>query len=133
MPSRLSPTEKIRAEIEALFGSGRDLSEVLENVARLGARLIMQAAVEADVEEFLGRARYQRQAEEAGTHEQLLRRQRDYWSLYMSGSSIARGLLGRRGQPDRAGAETTKQEPAGRESKNHSGARPGDPETRRCG
>jgi len=31
---------------------------------------------------------------EAGTHEQLLERQRDYWSLYMSGSSIARGLLG---------------------------------------
>ncbi len=43
-----------------LFGSGRELSEVLEDVARLGARLIMQAAVEAEVAEFLGRARYQR-------------------------------------------------------------------------
>jgi ATP-binding cassette, subfamily B, bacterial len=43
---------------------------------------------------------------EAGTHEQLLQRQRDYWSLYMSGSSIARGLLGSGGHPDGAGAVT---------------------------
>jgi putative transposase len=63
VPSRVSPTEKIRSEIDALFGSGRELSEVLEDVARLGARLIMQAAVEAEVEEFLGRARYQRRTE----------------------------------------------------------------------
>jgi transposase-like protein len=62
VPSRVSPTEKIRGEIDALFGSGRDLSEVLEDVARLGARLIMQSAVEAEVEQFLGRARYQRRA-----------------------------------------------------------------------
>jgi len=55
VPSRVSPTEKIRGEIDALFGSGRELSEVLEDVARLGARLIMQAAVEAEVEQFLGR------------------------------------------------------------------------------
>ena len=63
MPSGVSPTEKIRSEIDALFGSGRELSEVLEDVARLGARLIMQAAVEAEVEEFLGRARYQRRVD----------------------------------------------------------------------
>jgi hypothetical protein len=31
--SRVSPTEKIRGEIDALFGSGRELSEVLEDVA----------------------------------------------------------------------------------------------------
>jgi ATP-binding cassette, subfamily B, bacterial len=31
---------------------------------------------------------------EAGTHEQLLQRQRDYWSLYLAGSSMARGVLG---------------------------------------
>ena len=63
MPSRVSPTEKIRGEIDALFGSGRDLAEILEDVARLGARLIMQTAVEAEVEQFLGRARYQRRAD----------------------------------------------------------------------
>ncbi len=33
--------ERIRAEIDALFGGDRDLAEVLEDVARLGARLII--------------------------------------------------------------------------------------------
>jgi putative transposase len=62
VPVRVSPIDKIHAQMDALFGSGRDLVEVLEEVARLGARLIMQTAVEAEVEEFLGRARYQRRA-----------------------------------------------------------------------
>ena len=62
MSVRVSPTEKIRRQIDALFEEGIDLAEVLEQVARLGARLIMQTAVEAEVEEFLGRARYQRAA-----------------------------------------------------------------------
>ena len=60
---RVSPTERIRGEIDALFDGSRDLSEVIEDVARLGARLIIQTAVEAEVEVFLGRARYQRAAE----------------------------------------------------------------------
>jgi putative transposase len=63
VPVRVSPTDKIRSELDVLFGSGRDLAEILEDVARLGARLIMQSALEAEVEEFLGRARYQRRAE----------------------------------------------------------------------
>ena len=57
MSVRVSPTEKIRRQIDALFKEGIDLAVVLEQVARLGARLIMQTAVEAEVEEFLGRAR----------------------------------------------------------------------------
>jgi len=60
--SRVSPTDRIRAEIDALFTGERDLVEVLEDVARLGARLLIQTAVEAEVAEFLGRARYQRAA-----------------------------------------------------------------------
>ena len=60
MSARVSPTDKIRAELDALFTADRDLVEVLEDVARLGARLIIQAAVEAEVTEYLGRARYQR-------------------------------------------------------------------------
>src|ERR1700686_1183654 len=59
---RVSPAEKIRGEIDALFDGSRDLSEIIEDVARLGARLIIQTAVEAEVEVFLGRARYQRAA-----------------------------------------------------------------------
>lgn len=63
MSVRVSPTEKIRHEIDALFTEGIDLAKTLEQVARLGARLIIQTAVEAEVEEFLGRARYQRVAQ----------------------------------------------------------------------
>jgi putative transposase len=59
---RVSPTEAIRAEIDALFTAERDLVDILEDVARLGARLIIQAAMEAEVGAFLGRARYQRTA-----------------------------------------------------------------------
>jgi putative transposase len=53
---RVSPTEKIRGEIDALFDGSRELSEIIEAVARLGARLIIQTAVEAEVDVFLGRA-----------------------------------------------------------------------------
>jgi len=57
---RVSPTERIRADIDQLFASDRDLGDVLEDVARLGVRLLMQAALEAEVTEFLGRDRYAR-------------------------------------------------------------------------
>jgi len=63
VPVRVSPTEKIRGEIDALFDGSRELAEIIEDVARLGARLIIQAAVEAEVDVFLGRARYQRAAD----------------------------------------------------------------------
>ncbi len=60
MSARVSPTDRIRSEIDALFDGSREIGEVIEDVARLGARLIIQTAVEAEVEVFLGRARYQR-------------------------------------------------------------------------
>ena len=63
MSVRVSPSEKIRGQIDALFDGSQDLVEVLEEVARLGAQLIIQAAVEAEVSEFLGRGRYQRAAD----------------------------------------------------------------------
>ena len=44
MSARVSPTERIRADIDALFTGDRDLTEVLEDVACLGARLIIQTA-----------------------------------------------------------------------------------------
>jgi transposase-like protein len=58
---RVSPTERVRAQIDELFASGRELGEVLEEVAQLGVRLLMQTAMEAEVTEFLGRDRYQRE------------------------------------------------------------------------
>jgi putative transposase len=60
VPPRLSPVERIRAQIDELFASEQDLAQVLEQVARLSVRLVMQAAVEAEVSEFLGRERYAR-------------------------------------------------------------------------
>jgi len=57
---RVLPVERIRAEIDQLFSSDRDLASILEDVARLSVRLVFQTALEAEVEEFLGRARYQR-------------------------------------------------------------------------
>ncbi len=58
MSTRVSPVERIRADIDELFASERDLGEVLEEVARMGVRLLMQTAIEAEVTEFLGRERY---------------------------------------------------------------------------
>jgi transposase-like protein len=57
---RVSPTERLRAEIDELFASDRELASILEDVARLSVRSMMQTALEAEVDEFLGRARYQR-------------------------------------------------------------------------
>jgi len=61
---RVSPTEKIRDQIGARVGvlvdEGRGLAEIIEELARLGAELLIQTALEAEIDEFLGRLRYQR-------------------------------------------------------------------------
>ena len=62
MPHRVSPTDRVRGHIDELFASGKPLPEILEQLARLGAQLLMQAALEAEITEFLGRDRYQRAA-----------------------------------------------------------------------
>jgi putative transposase len=62
VPVRVSPTDRVRHHIDELFAENRPLPEILEDVARLGAQLLMQAALEAEVTEFLGRDRYQRAA-----------------------------------------------------------------------
>jgi transposase-like protein len=55
VPARVSPTDAIRAEINELFGSGRDIAEVLEEVMRLSARLVLQQVLEDEVTSWLGR------------------------------------------------------------------------------
>lgn len=50
----------LRAEIDELLSGQGDLAEVLEQVTSLSVRLMLQAAVEAEVTEFLGRDRYAR-------------------------------------------------------------------------
>lgn len=63
MSSRVSPAVCLRAEIDEVFASGVDLAGAVERVARLGAQLLLQAALEAEVTAFLGRERYARAAD----------------------------------------------------------------------
>jgi transposase-like protein len=68
VPARLSPTERIRAQLDELFAGGQPLAETLEEAARLSVRLVIQAALEAEVSEFLGRDRYQRRPDAGPGH-----------------------------------------------------------------
>jgi putative transposase len=58
---RVSPTERLHSEIDAVFAEGNDLAGAIEQVAQLGARLLLQTALEAEITMFLGRERYERQ------------------------------------------------------------------------
>lgn len=60
MSIRVSPIDRIHDQIDALYDAGIPLGEVIEETARLGARLLLQQAMEAEVDEFLGRGRYVR-------------------------------------------------------------------------
>jgi len=55
-------SERIRADIDEPFDPENhgDLGDTLERVARLGARLLLQTALETEVAAFLGRNRYER-------------------------------------------------------------------------
>src|SRR5450755_2589049 len=57
---KVAPSERFRRELdEVLAGVGGE-EDPIETVGRLGARLILQQALEDEVTEFLGRARYER-------------------------------------------------------------------------
>jgi putative transposase len=61
--ARVAPSERFRSELdEVLAGVGREQDPV-ETIGRLGARLILQQALEDEVSEFLGRGRYERTEE----------------------------------------------------------------------
>jgi len=59
---RVLPTDRIRARLGELFSQDRELPGIVEDVARFGAQLLMQAAFEAEVTGFPGCDRYQRPA-----------------------------------------------------------------------
>ena len=63
---RVSASDRFRARVDELFGSGRELGQILEEVARNAVALLFQVALEAEVTEFLGRERY---ARGEGVHE----------------------------------------------------------------
>src|SRR4051794_13014981 len=59
------PSAEIEAQIDQLLavGVGENPRESLSELARLGARLIIQRAVEDEFDAWLGRARYERRPE----------------------------------------------------------------------
>lgn len=62
----ITPSDRFKADLDdALAGVEVD-EDPVETVARLGARLILQQALEAEVELFLGRGRYERAEEPVG-------------------------------------------------------------------
>ena len=65
MGRTLRPLAEIQAEIGKLLGKGLvdDRQKMLGDLARLGARLIIQRAVEEEFNGWLGRARYERRPE----------------------------------------------------------------------
>jgi transposase-like protein len=61
----VQPSAEIQASIDKLLGKGMvdDPQKMLSELARLGARLIIQRAVEEEFDSWLGRARYERRPE----------------------------------------------------------------------
>ena len=62
MRRTVPPSAEIEAQIDALLavGVGENPRESLSELAKLGARLIIQRAVEEEFDAWLGRARYER-------------------------------------------------------------------------
>lgn len=67
MDRRIAPSVQIEAAIEAALLTGLEEPDRLTELGRLGARLVLQRAVEDELEAFLGRARYERTPEAAGS------------------------------------------------------------------
>ena len=65
MRRRVPPSAEIEEQIDRLLavGVGESPREALSELARLGARLIVQRAVEDEFDAWLGRARYERRRE----------------------------------------------------------------------
>jgi putative transposase len=63
MGRRVVPGERLRHELDALIADAGELRDPVEEIGRLGARVIMQRALEDELAEFLGRARYGRSGE----------------------------------------------------------------------
>jgi transposase-like protein len=65
--TRIAPSAALEAAIEELLAEGLGDSERLAEIGRLGARLVLQRAVEEEVTAFLGRGRYERTPEARGS------------------------------------------------------------------
>ena len=65
--ARVAPSERFRRELDDVLAGVDGEADPLERIGRLGARLILQQALEDEVTEFLGRVRYER-ADEPVSH-----------------------------------------------------------------
>jgi len=63
---RVAPSIELEAAIERLLAEGLTDSERLAEIGRLRARLVLQRAIEEEVDAFLGRTRYERKPEALG-------------------------------------------------------------------
>lgn len=57
---RIPPSRKLKQEVEAVLSGWEAQGHPLDALVRQGARYMLQVALEEEVEEFLGRAHYQR-------------------------------------------------------------------------
>jgi putative transposase len=57
------PSERLRRELQEIVAGAGDEDDPIEAIGRLGARLILQQALEEELTEFLGRERYERRGE----------------------------------------------------------------------
>lgn len=67
MERRIAPSTRIEEAIEQVLLDGIGDPDQLSQLGRLGAQLILQRAVEDEMAAFLGRARYERTPEAAGS------------------------------------------------------------------
>jgi hypothetical protein len=61
--ARVAPSERFRRELDEVLAGVDGEVDPVERIVRLGARLILQDALEDEVTECLGRARYERAIE----------------------------------------------------------------------
>lgn len=59
----IAPSERLRRELHDLVAGVGDEHDPIEAIGRLGARLILQQALEDELTEFLGRERYERRSQ----------------------------------------------------------------------
>ncbi len=59
----IAPSERLRRELDEIIDGARDEVDPIEAIGRLGARLILQQALEEELTDFLGRERYERRGD----------------------------------------------------------------------
>ena len=60
MGTRVVPSESLRHELHGLIAGAGELVDRIEEIGRVGARLVIHQALEDEFSEFLGRGRYER-------------------------------------------------------------------------